>query len=138
MENLRSLFDVRYMLHGLPADHQFFLIKGTKAWYEHGDINDHGYSFLVAAPTQEQAEAWAKYHFLTNADLGISTAKELNTHLAENEYDSSEGPFSEDYDGWTDLGDNILKTLDSFELIGRKDVETLLKYQLHDDANIYR
>lgn len=138
MEKLRSLFDVRYMLHGLPADYQVFLVKGTKVWHEHGDINDREYNFMVAAPDQEHAEAWVQYQFLANSDCAINTAEELEAHLEENAYDSENGIYDSLYDGWIDMGGDILKQLDSCQLLSSEEVETMLKLQTFDDANLYK
>lgn len=138
MENLVSLFNQRYMTHGVPADYQFYLVKGTKVWYAHGDVNDREYNFLVAAPDQEHAEAWVKYQFLANSDCCIKTKVDLEAYLEEAAYDSENGIFHGSYEDWTDMGEDILRHIDSCEKLVIEEVNTLLKFQMFDDSNLYR
>lgn len=107
------------------ANMEIFKISCTVFQVKHGDLNDHGRTFIIAALSEEQARVWVEYNFLTCSSA--LDYEEMTSMLTKDAYSlDTDEYFSMQLEGSINVGDYQYRSLDSMEKISQSDAENLI------------
>lgn len=120
----------------LPKGYKVFKFVGHKYWRINGDLNDDERTFLIAAPTEKHALAWAQVQFLACGDSSFQSYQALLDYLKEYEVDEDHDSYFQ-FEGYTDLGDNQYRSIHGGEKITKSDAKVLLRHHVIVYTNCY-
>lgn len=120
----------------LPKGFKIYKIVGDKYWYMNGDLNEDDRTFLIAAPSEKHALAWAQVEFLACGSSDFDSYQAFLDHLKDSEVDEDHDQYFQ-FEGCTDVGDYQYRNICSIKKITKSDTKVLLRHNVIYYSNCY-